>query len=137
MLKDIPNFKVENIGIAIVPKTANAAENNNDLWNVYIVNLKKDAISNVLISTEGYGEKDGKPIKTSTLRHFIEGVESKTCSLIEPIEQAVFELTNQYWISFKLNDLTYDKKYVFVKGSIDKSNFTNIPILNERGVLIM
>ena len=137
MLKDIPSLKVENIGIAIVPQMKNGEINNNDLWKVYLVNLKKDTIFNVLISTKGYGEKDGEQIKTSTLRHLIEEVESETCVVVEPIEQGVFELTNQYWVSFRLNDITYDRKYIFVKGSIDKSNFTNIPILNEKGVLIM
>ena len=82
-------------------------------------------------------DKDGEQIKTSTLKHLIEEVESETCVVVEPIEQGVFELTNQYWVSFRLNDITYDRKYIFVKGSIDKSNFTNIPILNEKGVLIM
>jgi hypothetical protein len=137
MLKDIPNFKVENIGIAIVPKTEDTSEINNDIWDVYLINLKKDAIFSVLIATKGYGEKDGEQIKTSTLRHFIEGVESETYVLVEPIQKDVFELTNQYWVSFKLNDTTYDKKYIFVKGSIHKDNFTNIPLLEKKGVLIM
>ena len=98
MLKDIPSLKVENIGIAIVPQMKNGEINNNDLWKVYLVNLKKDTIFNVLISTKGYGEKDGEQIKTSTLRHLIEEVESETCVVVEPIEQGVFELTNQYWL---------------------------------------
>ena len=137
MLKDIPNLKVEGIGIAIVPKDGNVAENNNDLWDVYIINLKKEAIFNVFINTQGYGEKNGEKVETSTLRHFIESVEGETCTLIEPIQQDVFELTNQYWVSFRWNDEFYDKKYVFAKGSIDKSNFTNIPILDQPGILII
>lgn len=137
MLKDIPNYKVEDIGVAIVPKNEEAKESEDELWDVYLVNLKKDAIFNVLISTEGYGEKDGEKVKTSTLRHFIEGVEGESYVLIEPIQQAVFELTNQYWVSFKIGNTMYDRKYVFVRGSINKDNFTKIPILNKKGVLIM
>jgi len=30
----------------------------------------------------------------------------------------------------------YDKKYVFVKGSIDKMNFTTIPYIEKMGVMI-
>ena len=137
MLKDIPSYKVESIGIAIVPKQEMGEQIEDELWDVYLVNLKKDTIFNVLINTEGYGEKNGEQIKTSTLRHFIEGVEGETCVLIEPIQRTVFELTNQYWISFKLGNIMYDRKYVFVRGSINKDNFTNIPLLNEKGVLIM
>jgi hypothetical protein len=137
MLKDIPNFRVDDVGVAIVPQSENALEGSNDLWNVYLINLKKETIFNVLITTEGYGEIDGEEIKTSVLRHFIEGVEGKTAALIEPIQQEVFRLTNQYWVSFKMNDIVYDRKYVFVKGSISPEFFTHIPILEEHGILIL
>jgi len=30
----------------------------------------------------------------------------------------------------------YDKKYVFVKGSIDEMHFTTIPFLDRKGVMI-
>jgi hypothetical protein len=30
----------------------------------------------------------------------------------------------------------YDKKYVFVKGSISEENFTDIPFIDRKGVMI-
>ena len=57
--------------------------------------------------------------------------------LIEPIQAAIFQLANEYWVSFSLNDYLFDKKYVFVQGAVDEMNFTEIPFLNgRRGVMI-
>jgi len=39
-------------------------------------------------------------------------------------------------VSFTFDDYMYDKKYVFVKGSITKDNFTKIPMLDRKGVMI-
>jgi hypothetical protein len=58
------------------------------------------------------------------------------CILIEPIQTKLFDLTNEYWISFVQNDYMYDKKYVFVRGSISEENFTTIPFINRKGVMI-
>ena len=55
---------------------------------------------------------------------------------IEPIQTELFELTNEYWVSFMYNGHMYDKKYVFVKGSIDEMHFTTIPHLDRKGVMI-
>ena len=49
----------------------------------------------------------------------------------------MFQLANEYWVSFSLNDYLFDKKYVFVQGAVDEINFTEIPFLDGRkGVMI-
>ena len=130
MKKDIPQHKVQDLAIAIVPGE------DKELWDVYILNLKDEAIQGVLINSKGYGEKDGVEIKTSILRHFFEEIGPLQIEKIEPIQTKVFDLTNEYWVSFRYKDYMYDKKYVFVKGSISDINFTPIPFLNKRGVMI-
>ena len=30
----------------------------------------------------------------------------------------------------------YDRKYIFVAGSIEEDNFTTIPLMNKKGVMI-
>ena len=45
-------------------------------------------------------------------------------------------LANEYWISFSLNNHMYDKKYIFVKGSLEATHFTQIPLLKREGVMI-
>lgn len=133
MLKDIPKLVVENIVVAIVPEENEVAE---EIWNVYMVNLYDKRITGVLVSSKGYGNKNGVDVKTSTLRHFIGNVEPKDYAKIELIIKDVFGLSNEYWISFYIGNDIYDKKYVFLPESILEKNFTMIPILNKQGVMI-
>ncbi len=133
MKKDIPQYKVENIAVAIVPREDTKDE---ELWDTYIINLKKAPIKSVLISSKGYGEINGDKMKTTILRHFFELIEGESYAQIEPIQTKLFQITNEYWISFMVEDYMFDKKYVFVKGSINPDNFTTIPIINKKGVMI-
>lgn len=133
MLKDIPRQKVEDLAIAIVPP---AESSEDDLWDVMIINLHEARIQSVMVTAKGYGEITGEKKETATFRYFIEGVNALAIEKIEPIQPAVFELTNEYWVSFSLNGHLFDKKYIFVKGSISPENFTPIPFLNRKGILI-
>lgn len=134
MKKDIPNYKVEELAIAIVPR--NNASSEDEMWDTYIINFRGEPIKSVLINSKGYGKLNGEKMKTTTLRHFFEEIGPSCCVKIEPIQTKLFALTNEYWISFVYNDYMYDKKYVFVQGSIAESNFTMIPYINRLGVMI-
>ena len=131
MKKDIPNLRVEDVAIAIVPR-----HEEDELWDSYLINFKKEEIRNVLINSRGYGEKNGDQVKTTVLRHFFENIPGETIIQIEPIQTKLFSLTNEYWVSFSFDGNIYDKKYVFVRGSIDQSHFTTIPMLERKGVMI-
>ena len=132
MKKDIKDLKVEDVAIAIVPREVGEKE----LWDSYFINLKEEQIRNVLINTKGYGELNGEKIKTTVLRHFFDEVGPLSIVPIEPIKADLFEIANEYWVSFTHQDYMYDKKYVFVKGSISEHNFTTIPFINRKGVMI-
>ena len=132
MLKDIPQLKVENVAVAIVKEQSNGA----DVWNAYIINLKNEVLEGVLITSKGYGMMEGEKKKTSTLRHFIENIPPLSCAKIEPITDNVLNLNNEYWVSFYLNNTMYDRKYVFLPGVINEEFFTQIPLLEKRGVMI-
>jgi hypothetical protein len=133
MLKDIPQLVVENIVIAIVHEHNDEGEL---VWNAYLINLYDKEISNVLVSSKGYGQFEGREVKTSVLRHLIGNVEAKEYAKIEPIMENLFGLSNEFWVSFYLGKNIYDKKYVFLPETISESNFTMIPVLNKRGVMI-
>ncbi|MCX6274466.1 MAG: hypothetical protein NTV09_04600, partial [Bacteroidetes bacterium] len=107
-----------------------------EIWSVYLINLYEQKIEGVLVSSKGYGVRNGEEVKTSTLRHFIGKVESLDFAKIELIIKDVFGLSNEYWISFYLGKEIYDKKYIFLLESITEKNFTMIPFLNKRGVMI-
>ena len=119
--------------MAIVEESDNLGQ---PAWFVYILNLKKKEITNVLVSSKGYGQKDGEKVRTSTLRHYLENVAAGSFQKVEPIMPELFGLNNEYWVSFYEDKQIFDKKYVFLAESIAEHNYTNIPLINKRGVLI-
>lgn len=133
MKEDIERPKVINVGVAMV-KEKN--EVNEWVWNAYIFNLRDEVITNVLVSSRGYGELNGEKKNTTVLRHFIENVDSLDFKKIEPVMPDVFELNNEYWVSFYVDGIIHDKKFVFVKGSIAEENMLDMPFMNSRGVMI-
>jgi hypothetical protein len=135
MKKDIPEYKVEELAIAILPRVEDGIQDD-EMWDVYLVNLKADSIENVLINSRGYGEIDGEQMKTTVLRHFFNEVGPHQAHLIEPIQTKLFDIANEYWVSFTYDGYMYDKRYVFVRGSISVDNFTTIPVLERKGVMI-
>jgi hypothetical protein len=133
MKKDLPDNIVENVSIAVVMESATPEAKN---WNVYLINLRSEQIETVLVSSKGYGTKDGEAVKTSVLRHSIGDVAAGDYAMIEMIDEQVFGLTNEYWLSYYISGEIYDKKFVFVPESIVESNFIRVPVLNKPGVMI-
>lgn len=105
-------------------------------WTVYIVNLKQEQIDNVLISSKGYGEKDGKLVKTSVLRHSLGDIKPRSYAVVEAIDPEVFGLTNEYLLSYYINGNIFDKKFIFLPESIVDNNLTRIPLIDKPGVMI-
>lgn len=133
MKKDLPLNVVENIAIAVVLMSDTPTENN---WNVYLINLKDKEIQNVMVSSKGYGVKDGVEVKTSVLRHFLGDMPAASFKAIEAIDAQVFGLNNEYWLSYYENGVMYDKKYIFLPESITDENLVRIPLVNKAGILI-
>jgi hypothetical protein len=78
----------------------------------------------------------GEKIKTSTLRYYIEIMLPNEAARIEPIMPEVFGIANEYWVSFWVNDVLYDKKFVFPAGIITESNVKLIEQLGVPGVIL-
>ena len=89
-----------------------------------------------MVTSRGYGKRDDEDVKTSTLRHFLDDIAPTSFVKFEPIIETLFGLNNEYWVSFFLNKVMYDKKYVFLPESIKIENFIQIPIINKKGVII-
>ncbi len=132
MKEDIPFLPVEGIAVAVVQKPA--LDDNFD-WEVFLINENNVPIENAMITSKGYGTKDGEKQETSTLRHMIEYIPPKSAELIEPIMPDVFHLTNQYWVSYYIDGQIYDKKFIFVPDSIVDNNLTSLPIIEHKGIL--
>ena len=133
MRKDIPDPKVEGVAMAVVREKD---EDGEDAWYVYLINRNDHALENVLVSSRGYGEIAGENRRTSELLHHLERLGPKSWARIERIVEDVFALSNQYWLSFYVGEQLFDKKYIFLAGSIDTVHFTTIPLMEAKGVMI-
>lgn len=137
MKKDIEIPSVEGVSIAVV-KELNE-EKTQEVHNVYILNLKEVEITNVMVSSKGYGINSltEERINTSVLRHFLGNIGAKSVSKIEPIMEEVFGINNEYWVSFFDGDRMFDKKYIFLAETIIESNMITVPLMGGvRGVVI-
>jgi len=133
MIRDLPENIVEDIAIAIALEKESVETK---LWYVYLINLKNEPIENVLITSKGYGEKNGEQVRTSTLRHMFPVVKNGSSVLIEPIDEETFGLNNEYWLSYYIGKEIYDKKFIFLPESIVELNFIKLPVINKPGVMI-
>ncbi len=133
MRKDLPKNLVEDIAVAVALEGEGPESKT---WYVYIINLKNQPIENVMVTSKGYGEKDGEQVKTSVLRHMIPQLDSNKSALIEPIDEQTFGLNNEYWVSYYIGKDIFDKKFIFLPESIVESNFIKLPVVNKPGVMI-
>lgn len=129
MIKDINIPEVKNVTLAV------ARENGKNEWKVFLINNNSIPLENTLVASKGYGEKDGKEQKTSTLRHFLETVPAHSAALVEPIDPSVFHLNNEYWVSYYIGQEIFDKRFVFVPDAIKEENLSYIKELELEGVL--
>lgn len=134
MKDELKGPKVEKVSVAIVEMMVD----NEKSYYAYLLNLREDIMEGIIVSSTGYGQntKTGDRIKTSTLRHSIEVLLPNEAARIEPIMPEVFGLSNEYWVSFWVNEVMYDKRFVFPAESISEKNMQMIEILGQKGVII-
>jgi len=136
MREELMGPKVENVGVAVVQDKNELGEN---IYNVYLLNLREDIMEGIIITSKGYGmnANTGEKVKTSMLRHSLEVLLPQEAAKIEPIMEEVFGLANEYWVSFYVDSTMYDKKYVFLPETISEANMKMIPVLGAKGVMIV
>lgn len=128
--------KVENVGVAVVQQMNEESEK---IYNVFLLNLGKEIIDEILITSRGYGENinTGEKIKTSVLRHKVDLLMPGEVVKIEPITEEVFGIANEYWVSYYSHDKMYDKKFVFLPETLMEKNMKLIPQIGDKGVMII
>lgn len=100
-------------------------------WNVYIINDREDEISGVLVMSRGNDEDR----KTSTLRHNLGDIPSKSSAKVEMITEEVFGFTNEYMVTFFAKNKLYEGNFIFEPDTISEKKFLNIPVMEVEGVL--
>lgn len=127
MKKDIDFSPVKDVHVAICQET--------DGWRAYLLNRSLEKIENVMVTSKGYGESQSEKQETSILRHAIPYIESREFALIETIDESVFHLNNEYWVSYYIDGQVFDKKFIFLPDSIIEENLTTIAELDLQGIL--
>lgn len=135
MRDELKSPVVENVKLVVVPEIN---EEGGIQHYVYLLNLRDDIMEGIIVTSKGYGVdvNTGEKINTSTLRHSLEVLLPDEAAKIEPIMEEVFGLTNEYWVSFWVNDTLYDKKFLFLPESIQEKNYTTIPRLGGKGIMV-
>ncbi|MEP0985884.1 hypothetical protein [Ekhidna sp.] len=127
MRKDIDFSPVRNVHVVVACSEEG--------WKVFLINRDKNRLENVMVTSRGYGETKTETQKTSTLRHMIPYVDAGEYALIEPIDESVFHLNNEYWVSYFIDGQVYDKKFIFVPDSLIEENLVFIEELEMKGIL--
>jgi hypothetical protein len=135
MKEELQGPKVTNAAVAVVQELNEEGE---QVYNVYLLNFYNEKLEGVLVTSVGYAvhHETQEQVKTSTLRHLLDDVPAQSFKKIEPIIEDVFGLNNEYWVSFWINEVMHDKKFIFLQETIKKENFVQIPLMNKMGVMI-
>jgi hypothetical protein len=134
MLKDIKQESYEGVAVAVVHELNDETEM---VWNVYAINYTQHQMHGVLVSSKGYGIIDGEEKKTSALRHFLDEIPALSYVKIEPIQAELFLISNEYWMSYYIQDKIYERKYVFAPNSIIEEKLETVSLLNKPGILLL
>ncbi|MEE2802310.1 MAG: hypothetical protein VX550_09040 [Bacteroidota bacterium] len=131
MKKDIIIPVVKDVYVAIV-KEWNDDFSSND-WNSYIINNTREPLETCMIMTRGK-HKDGR--KTSTMRHAFKVIKARSYEKIELMMEEVFPFENEFIVSYFKGDTLYDKTFIANPSSISESNFNDIPLMDQEGILL-
>ena len=129
MKKDIEIPVVKDVYLAIIHEW-NEEFLSKD-WNVYIINDKEVQLDMVMAVSKGF---DGDR-KTSTMRHGIGVVASKSFEKIEVVQEEVLALNNEFFVTFYAEDKLYEKRFLFEKGTVAENKLTSVAIIEKEGVL--
>ncbi|AWG24435.1 hypothetical protein [Flavobacterium kingsejongi] len=134
MKKDIIIPKVENIFVAAVQ------EWNDDFmqktWYAYLINDSDFKLENVLIVSKASGVIDGEAKKTSLLRHAFVTVEPVSFVKIELMEDSVLVLDNEFMVTFFIDNVLHDKKYIFKAHSLHEDYTVEVPLIFKDGIIM-
>lgn len=129
MRKDIEIPKAENVHIVAVREWDKDFTGQH--WNIYLVNNREEEITTVLVLSRGKSEDR----KTSTLRHGLGNIPSKTAAKVEFIPNEVLGFTNEYLLTFFAENKLLERKFIFEPNSISEGKVVELPVLESEGIL--
>lgn len=135
MKKDIEFPESKNVFVAAVRE-----ENKNGeyVWYVHIINNNDFAIENVMVTSRGYIiEGNYQKFISSTLRHNLGNFNAKSSGKIELITPNVFEIYNEYWVTYFAQEQLLDRKFTFGPHTIDAEFEEELPVIPFKGIIVI
>ncbi|MGO3183042.1 MAG: hypothetical protein ACTIJ9_09450 [Aequorivita sp.] len=129
MRKDIEIPQAKNVYVVAVKEWDK--DFTGQVWNIYVVNDRDDEISMVLVISRGKSEDK----KTSTLRHNVGDMQTKTSAKIEFIPDEVLGFTNEYLLTFFSENKLFERKFIFEPNSISDEKVIEVPVMESEGIL--
>ncbi|NDB34229.1 MAG: hypothetical protein EB023_02545 [Flavobacteriia bacterium] len=107
-------------------------------FSVYLYNAKEEIMEGIIVTSVGYEKEDNpaETTKTATLRHSLEVLLPGEYAKVENLMPEVFPLYNEFWVSFWIEDILYDKKFLFLPDSVIIEKLTLLPTFNKKGILL-
>jgi predicted GH43/DUF377 family glycosyl hydrolase len=127
--KDIEIPIVENVFVAIIHEWDD--DMLHKVWNAYLINNKETAIDMVIVVSKGYNDTKS----TSTIRHGLSGLEAYSYKKIEPLQEEIFALDNEFYLTFFEDNKLFDKKFIFPKNTINENVLSLIPLMEQKGII--
>tara|TARA_B100001287_G_scaffold86664_2_gene72540 strand:- start:617 stop:964 length:348 start_codon:yes stop_codon:yes gene_type:complete len=105
-------------------------------WIAYLLNLNNFSIENTLVSSKGYGKINNVKKKTTSFSHYLGTIYKKSFKKVEHINNGIVGLTNEFFLTYYIDGVIHDKKYIFLPESIIKNNKISLPLIRKRGIMI-
>ena len=134
MKSDIKTPEVENVFVAAVQEWSD--DFMEKVWYVYLVNDSDFNLDSVMVVSKAFGTLDGEMKKTSLLRHAFVQIPAISVVKVEMVEQNVLRLNNEFMVTYFIGSTLFDKKFTFIKDSINEKNVEEVPILFVDGVIV-
>lgn len=134
MRKDIEIPVAENVYMAAIKEWNEDFQE--DCWYAYLINDTHELLEMPIVVSRAYGIINGEQRKTGTFRHSFKEADAKSFLKVELLENNVLALNNEFAVTYFIGNKLYDKTFVFKAKSINDLATRDIPVMQQRGILI-
>ncbi len=132
MKKDIEIPEVKDVEVAVV-KEYNE-EFLQDAWYAYLFNNSPEPIEAIMIVSKAEGEINGEKRNSSIFRHAFPSLAAGESIKVELLDEAIFDLSNTFMLTYFQGAKLYDKNFVFPAKSISDETLKKLPFANKNGI---
>lgn len=133
MRKDIEIPTVEGVEIAAVLEWNEEFMQNT--WYAYLFNNTDKDMEAILIVSQASGIIDGQERATGSFRHAFPKLAPKESQKIELFDEAVFQLNNQFFLTYFTDAKLHDKAFTFLADTISEDKLIELKNSDKKGVL--